>query len=47
VWTGARSALTDALLGVVRPGDLMVMMGAGDITRSGAELLARLAGTKH
>jgi UDP-N-acetylmuramate--alanine ligase len=46
-WTGARSALTDALLGVVRPGDIMVMMGAGDITRSGAELLARLAGTKH
>jgi UDP-N-acetylmuramate--alanine ligase len=42
-WTGGRAALTEALLGVVQPGDLMVIMGAGDITRSGAELFARLA----
>ncbi|MEO7457938.1 MAG: UDP-N-acetylmuramate--L-alanine ligase [Gemmatimonadaceae bacterium] len=40
-WTGARSALTDALAGAIRPGDLVMTMGAGDVTRSGAELLAK------
>jgi UDP-N-acetylmuramate--alanine ligase len=41
-WTGARTALSDALVEVVRPTDLVVLMGAGDITRSGPELLSAL-----
>ena len=43
-WCGARGALTSALADVVQPGDLVMTMGAGDVTRSGAELLAALAG---
>ncbi len=46
VWTGPRAALTDALVSIVQPNDLVVTMGAGDVTRSGAELLARLQNTK-
>ncbi|HEY2067704.1 MAG TPA: UDP-N-acetylmuramate--L-alanine ligase [Gemmatimonadaceae bacterium] len=41
-WTGSRSALALALAPVVRPGDLVITMGAGDVTRSGPELLAAL-----
>lgn len=41
-WSGARSALAEALAGIVTPGDLVVTMGAGDVTRSGHELLAAL-----
>ena len=41
-WTGARPALAAALAGMARAGDLVVTMGAGDVTRSGPELLALL-----
>jgi UDP-N-acetylmuramate-alanine ligase len=40
LWCGSREALVDALDGIVRPNDLVVTMGAGDVTRSGHELLA-------
>ncbi|MDB4889483.1 MAG: UDP-N-acetylmuramate--L-alanine ligase, partial [Gemmatimonadetes bacterium] len=43
-WVGSRDALSDALIEVIRPNDLVVLMGAGDITRSGPELLAALGG---
>jgi UDP-N-acetylmuramate--alanine ligase len=42
VWQGARGALAGALAGNVRAGDLVITMGAGDVTRCGAELLASL-----
>ena len=42
-WTGARASLVDALTGIVQPGDLVVTMGAGDVTRCGHELLVRLS----
>jgi UDP-N-acetylmuramate--alanine ligase len=32
----------DAVLAEARPGDLVITMGAGDITRLGQELVARL-----
>jgi len=41
-WQGPRDALADALAREVRPHDLVLTMGAGDITRTGPELLARL-----
>ena len=41
-WTGARTALAEALDHLVQPGDLVVTMGAGDVTRSGHDLLASL-----
>ena len=40
VWRGAVSALAPALAGAVRPGDLVVTMGAGDVTHVGPALLA-------
>jgi UDP-N-acetylmuramate--alanine ligase len=43
-WTGPRPALAPALAPAVRAGDLVVTMGAGDVTRSGPELLAALGG---
>lgn len=43
-WSGSRDNLHDALGGGVRANDLVVLMGAGDITRSGPELLAALGG---
>lgn len=42
VWQGARGALAEALAGQVRAGDLVITMGAGDVTRCGPELLAAL-----
>ena len=41
-WRGERSALADALASGVREGDVVITMGAGDITKTGLELLARL-----
>jgi UDP-N-acetylmuramate--alanine ligase len=43
-WQGARTALADALASMVKPGDVVVTIGAGDITRTGPELIARLGG---
>jgi UDP-N-acetylmuramate--alanine ligase len=39
-WRGAVSALAPALASAMRPGDLIVTMGAGDVTRVGPVLLA-------
>ena len=41
-WTGPRVAVAEALAGLVREGDVVFTVGAGDITKTGAELLARL-----
>jgi len=41
-WRGDRAALADALAAGVRDGDVVITMGAGDITKTGPELLARL-----
>lgn len=43
-WTGPRPALAAALAPAVRAGDIVITMGAGDVTRSGPELLAALRG---
>ncbi|HYD54362.1 MAG TPA: hypothetical protein VEA99_17125, partial [Gemmatimonadaceae bacterium] len=40
-WRGERDALAEALHGEAREGDVVLLMGAGDITRTGAELLGR------
>jgi UDP-N-acetylmuramate--alanine ligase len=42
VWQGARGDLAEALTQFVRDGDVVITMGAGDITRTGPELKARL-----
>jgi UDP-N-acetylmuramate--alanine ligase len=42
VWRGDRTALAEALASGVRAGDVVITMGAGDITRTGPELLAQL-----
>lgn len=42
VWMGAQNALVDVLAGLVRTDDLVITMGAGDVTRAGHELLAAL-----
>ncbi len=41
-WSGARGALAEALGRLAMRGDLIVTMGAGDVTRCGPELLAAL-----
>jgi UDP-N-acetylmuramate--alanine ligase len=43
-WVPARGGLVDELSGLVRSGDVVVTLGAGDITAVGPELLARLRG---
>jgi len=42
-WRGRREELADALAAFVRDGDAVITLGAGDITKTGAELLARLS----
>src|ERR1043165_8136741 len=41
-WRGERSALADALATTTRTGDVVITIGAGDITKTGPELLKRL-----
>ncbi|HEX7018832.1 MAG TPA: UDP-N-acetylmuramate--L-alanine ligase [Gemmatimonadaceae bacterium] len=41
-WIGERGALADALVASVGEGDVVLTIGAGDITRTGPELLQRL-----
>ena len=43
-WRGERGTLAAALAAAVRPGDVVVTIGAGDVTKTGPELLARLRG---
>ena len=43
-WTGPRSAAAAGLADLVREGDVVFTIGAGDITKTGPELLALLAG---
>jgi UDP-N-acetylmuramate--alanine ligase len=43
-WRGPRTDLAGALAGSIREGDVVVVMGAGDITRTGPELLEQLGG---
>ena len=42
-WQGDRGELAEALARAVREGDVVLTVGAGDITRTGPELLERLA----
>lgn len=42
VWRGTRDALADALARDAREGDVVFTMGAGDVTKTGPELLDRL-----
>lgn len=39
-WMGPRSAAAGALVSIVREGDVVLTVGAGDITKTGPELLA-------
>ena len=41
-WTGPREAMADALAALVREGDVVFTIGAGDVTKTGPELLSRL-----
>jgi UDP-N-acetylmuramate--alanine ligase len=45
-WRGERAALAAALASGVRDGDVVITMGAGDITKTGPELLAKLGASK-
>ncbi|MFN8572839.1 MAG: UDP-N-acetylmuramate--L-alanine ligase [Gemmatimonadaceae bacterium] len=42
-WRGERSALAAAMAQAARDGDVVITLGAGDITRTGAEMLQLLA----
>lgn len=42
-WRGERSGLANALAGAVRGGDVVLTVGAGDITKTGPELLGLLS----
>ncbi len=41
-WTGERESLLEGLVGLVRTGDVVLTLGAGDITHVGPELLREL-----
>jgi UDP-N-acetylmuramate--alanine ligase len=41
-WRGERAVLAEALAAAVRDKDVVLTIGAGDITRTGPELLERL-----
>ena len=43
LWEGPREAMASALERAVRPGDVVITLGAGDITKTGPELLHLLA----
>ncbi len=43
-WQGPRSEAAAALCAIVRAGDVVITMGAGDITKTGPELLEALRG---
>jgi UDP-N-acetylmuramate--alanine ligase len=45
-WRGERADLAAALTESVRSGDVVLTIGAGDITKTGPELLARLGGNR-
>jgi UDP-N-acetylmuramate--alanine ligase len=42
-WVGERKAIAEAIAAVAREGDVVLTLGAGDITLTGTELLQRLA----
>ncbi len=42
-WQGPRTDAVDALRAFVREGDVVITMGAGDVTRTGPELMSALA----
>lgn len=42
-WCGDRNDLAAALVTSVRPGDVVLTVGAGDVTNTGPELMAKLA----
>jgi len=42
-WHGPRSAVTAALVPFVHAGDAIITMGAGDVTRTGPELIAAMS----
>lgn len=44
-WSGARTDAAAAAYGMLQEGDIVLTMGAGDITRTGPELLDRLRAT--
>jgi UDP-N-acetylmuramate--alanine ligase len=41
-WQGSRKELASALCGFLRDGDVVITIGAGDITRTGPELKQQL-----
>ncbi|MBA2685343.1 MAG: UDP-N-acetylmuramate--L-alanine ligase [Gemmatimonadaceae bacterium] len=45
-WRGERAALAAALAAGTEPGDVVITLGAGDITRTGPELLALLSASR-
>jgi UDP-N-acetylmuramate--alanine ligase len=45
-WRGERTALAAALAAGTEPGDVVLTLGAGDITRTGPELLALLSAAR-
>jgi UDP-N-acetylmuramate--alanine ligase len=45
-FVGEKAATADIILDHLHPGDLVLTLGAGDIWKTGEELLARLAGEK-